>query len=617
MAIKHLVAFGLFLGAGAFQIYRVKDVDHYNVGDACVSALTADIACNSHIRSFMQPRYRYSLRNVTLTDEICTDSCSASLRKWFNTVSKECADKDFGSSDAVPTRYGGNIWAGWNETYIIHEFTDVEENEDMPRAELCHPCYGRRLAMMQSSQYSVYNEYYKEQLERIYKTCGGSGPTEIPPPLVKEEDQERFCLTSKYHTTKEGETCDSISKTYGVSGALLYMGNQEAIGDCRNVPTGLKLCIPMKCDTYYVQPDDTCFKIETSLGIRWDTIHYYNSWVRPDCTDLQTATDFYGKSVCISPLGGASVLTEMQKPSRISRFQHKYSSSNGPNILRIPPPEGVEVAEGTTPMCGSWHVVTESDTCTSICRENDICNHNLMYDMNPSLRKQKCTESLVPGVALCVIPVSGWNVNKGDVNDEYTSDRGACFNLFRGPEKSGFPCETSASTLMCAISNGGSIRNRSRRGWRRRPHYPDIPGGGPVWTDWKDAPKNIKIFMEEIQNLNAVLSQIDSSIRLNPDYAAAFRGSSSLLFSRLGNPPPGSGLKSPLEICQDELTTMLVELKRKSECQHRSWERLKSTFLAKNTRDAIEDLHRQYRILHDTRMVEAALLGADTSKEIK
>ncbi|KAF4998533.1 hypothetical protein FDECE_11751 [Fusarium decemcellulare] len=135
--------------------------------------------------------------------------------------------------------------------------------------------------------------------------------------------------------------------------------------------------------------------------------------------------------------------------------------------------------------------------------------------------------------------------------------------------------------------------------------------------DWKDAPKNIKTFIDEIQNLNAVLSQIDSSIRLNPDYAAAFRGSSSILFSPLGNPPSGSGLKSPLEICQDELTTMLTELKRKRKDQHRSWERLKNTFLAKNTRDAVEGLHRQYRTLHDTLMVDAALLGSDTSKEIK
>ncbi|KAF4998534.1 hypothetical protein FDECE_11752 [Fusarium decemcellulare] len=433
MAIRYLVAFGLFFGAGAFQIYHVEDVDHYNVGAACVNALSTDITCHSYIRSFMQPRYRYSLRNVSLTDEICTDSCSASLRKWFNTVSKECGDKDFGSSDAVPTRYGGNIWAGWNETCfkdpktkrycndIIDEFSDVEESEEMPRAELCHPCYRRHLAMMQSSQYSVYNEYYKEQLELIYKTCGGSGPTEIPPPLVKEEDLEKFCLTSKYHMTKEGETCDSISKTYGVSGALLYMGNQEAIGDCREVPAGLKLCLPMKCDTYYVKPDETCFKIETSLGIRWDTIHYYNSWVNPDCTNLQTATDFYGKSVCISPLGGASVLTEMQKPSRSSRVQHKYSSGNTPSVLRTSPPEGVEVAEGTTLMCGSWHVVTESDTCRSICVEKNICDGNLMYDMNPSLSKKKCTKSLVPGVALCVTPISGWNVNEEDVNDEYTS----------------------------------------------------------------------------------------------------------------------------------------------------------------------------------------------------
>lgn len=119
MAIfRHLVAFGLFLSVGAFRIYEAADLDNYDVGDACVSALSADIACNSYIRSFMQLSYRGSLENVTLTDEICTGTCSGSLRKWFDAVSKDCAGKSFGSSGTIATQYGGNIWAGWNETCV-------------------------------------------------------------------------------------------------------------------------------------------------------------------------------------------------------------------------------------------------------------------------------------------------------------------------------------------------------------------------------------------------------------------------------------------------------------------------------------------------------------------
>ncbi|KAM0424888.1 hypothetical protein ACHAPT_009944 [Fusarium lateritium] len=282
----------------------------------------------------------------------------------------------------------------------------------MPREELCHICYRRRLAMMQTSQYSIYDEYYKEELERVYKTCGGSGPTEIPPPLKEEVEEPAFCLTSKHYTTKEGDTCDSISKASGVSGALLYIGNQEAIVDCRKVPVGLRLCLPMTCKTYYVQPDDTCFSIETSQGIRWDDVQFYNSWVNRGCTNLQTGTDFYGKSICISPLG-----EETSAATKASNIQRTMSRGNGPTFVRIAPPEDAEVAEDTTLNCGKWHVVTESDTCGGICKENGICKDNLIYEINPSLGKEKCTESLVPGVALCVAPISGWNVTYESTGD--------------------------------------------------------------------------------------------------------------------------------------------------------------------------------------------------------
>ncbi|KPM44181.1 hypothetical protein AK830_g2384 [Neonectria ditissima] len=415
--LKHLVGFGLFLGIRAFRIYEDTDLDNYDVGDACVSALSADIACHPEIHSFLQPSYRGSLENVTLTDEICTGTCSASLRKWFNTVSNDCAGKSDEFNGNPPTRYGGYVWAGWNETCvkdpktkkycndIIDGFSDVKDGESLPHAELCHVCYLRRLAMMQSSQYSIYDEYYKEELELVYKTCGGSGPTDIPPPLKEGEMKTEFCMTSKYYTTVEGDTCDSISKASGVSGAFLYMSNQEAVGDCREVPAGLRLCLPMTCKTYYVQPDDTCFGIETSLGIRWDDAQYYNSWVNRDCSNLQTATDFYGRSICISPLGDTSSAT------KASSIQRKISSGNGPTVVRIPSPRDAKVAEGTTLNCGKWHVTTKSDTCDEICKANDICEGTLMFDINPSLvSKEQCTANLVPGMALCMAPISGWNV---------------------------------------------------------------------------------------------------------------------------------------------------------------------------------------------------------------
>ncbi|KAJ3462344.1 hypothetical protein MRS44_007130 [Fusarium solani] len=116
-------------------------------------------------------------------------------------------------------------------------------------------------------------------------------------------------------------------------------------------------------------------------------------------------TEWYGRNVCISPLGDASSAFE------VSSIRRKVSSGNGPNIVLIAPPEDAEVAEDTTLNCGKWHVVEKGDTCESICKESNICEGTLFFDINPSLAagKDKCTASLVPGVALCVAPISGWN----------------------------------------------------------------------------------------------------------------------------------------------------------------------------------------------------------------
>ncbi|RKK66488.1 hypothetical protein BFJ69_g15352 [Fusarium oxysporum] len=364
--LKHLLSLGLVVSAGAFRIYEADDLN--NVDESCSSALLADINCHPQIRSFVALRYRGSLENVTLTDEICVEPCSVSLRGWFNTVAEKC-NVDDSDSDTIPMQLGGNIWAGWNETCIkdhktkkycndiIDEFPKL--GDDMPLEDLCHPCYRRRLAIMQSSQYSIYNEYYKGKLERIYRTCGGSGPTDIPLPLIPEEKEPPFCFKNKWYTTRKGDTCDSISKDKGVSGAMLYMGNQDVIDDCHKIPKGLELCIPMSCKTYYV-----------------------------------------------SPLGDAKTLAAIKEEWSDQRV---LSSGKTPNILPALPPKDVEVAKGTTLHCGSWHVVKKTDTCDDLCEDNNVFHRYLLYKANPSLDMKRCEESLVPGTALCVSPLSGWD----------------------------------------------------------------------------------------------------------------------------------------------------------------------------------------------------------------
>jgi hypothetical protein len=287
---------------------------------------------------------------------------------------------------------------------VIANFTEVDSIEQLPRAELCHTCHARRLAVMQASQYSIYDQNYKTQLEYIYKTCGTKGPTEIPPPLDKPDPVvQPYCLSGKRYTTKQGDTCQSISSGSSISAPFLYMGNQDLIKNCSSIPAGLSLCMPITCLTHTLQPAETCFQVERALGLEYGMVQRYNSWVDGACTNLQPATDFYGKVICVSPQGGTFV-----NPTKPALPNPTPVPADGHTKTKIPPPEGASVAEGTTMECGKWHVVVSGDLCVKICLANGI-DTLLFHEVNPSLAAgDGCDSSLKEKTALCAGPTYNW-----------------------------------------------------------------------------------------------------------------------------------------------------------------------------------------------------------------
>lgn len=287
---------------------------------------------------------------------------------------------------------------------IITNFTLVDDYTQMPQIELCHTCNIRRLAFMQSSQYSIYDGFYKVELEYVYSKCGVSGPTDIPPPLtVGDPPAAPYCVTGKRYTTVAGNTCESISSKTSVSSAALYMGNQELVKDCGNVTAGLSLCVPITCQIYRVQPQDTCLSIEASLNLESDILRNYNSWLTWDCQNLQPATDFYGKNICVSPQGGTFTGTAKPNPPLPT------GGSGGYTDIAVPPPQGATVAPGTTLNCGRWYVVAIEDTCGSICVRAGV-TISMLKMVNPSVDTAACSLSLRPGTALCTGPTYRWNV---------------------------------------------------------------------------------------------------------------------------------------------------------------------------------------------------------------
>lgn len=267
-----------------------------------------------------------------------------------------------------------------------------------------YSCHVRKLAMMQSSKYSVYNEMYKEQLEYVYAKCGLQGPTAIPESVEIVQPQEPpFCLSGKRYKTKVGDSCESIANSTSVSGAALYMGNQDLITDCSDIQAGLSICLPLTCITHHLQPSDTCFSVERSRGIGFGMLQRYNSWIDSACTNLQTGTGFYGKTICVSPQGGESV-----NPPTPPVVDGSPKTSDGYTRVKTPPPVGATVAKGTTMICGKWHLVSQDDSCVKICLTNGI-DTTLFHQVNPSLAAgEDCTSSLKVGTALCTGPNYEW-----------------------------------------------------------------------------------------------------------------------------------------------------------------------------------------------------------------
>jgi hypothetical protein len=136
--------------------------------------------------------------------------------------------------------------------------------------------------------------------------------------------------------------------------------------------------------------------------------------------------------------------------------------------------------------------------------------------------------------------------------------------------------------------------------------------------DWKDAPHDVKSFLVELQTLNTVLSVTNTNIILNPDFAEAFQNRPSIFLSQLGpNAPSTTDTKLMLQICEKELKDLLKELEKRAKGHRVGWERLKGAFLAKNTRESVENFHRQCQALNNMVSIDAAVLGVTAYKEVK
>src|SRR5262245_10059730 len=74
--------------------------------------------------------------------------------------------------------------------------------------------------------------------------------------------------------------------------------------------------------------------------------------------------------------------------------------------------------------------------------------------------------------------------------------------------------------------------------------------------DWKDAPADARSFVAELQALKTVLSETNTNLILNGDFADAFHGRHSALLSQLGPLAHGTDTATMVSACQVELESL-------------------------------------------------------------
>ncbi|GKT57827.1 hypothetical protein ColTof4_09810 [Colletotrichum tofieldiae] len=135
--------------------------------------------------------------------------------------------------------------------------------------------------------------------------------------------------------------------------------------------------------------------------------------------------------------------------------------------------------------------------------------------------------------------------------------------------------------------------------------------------DWKDAPSDARNFVTEIQTLKTVLSETNTNVLLNDDFKVAFHGRRSTLLTQLGDDMKATSTLAMVSTCRKELDNLLDDLSKRSGGHRVGWERLKGAFVARKTRESVENLQRQCQSLNSLMAVDALTLGARIYREVK
>ncbi|WVO18003.1 hypothetical protein L204_105701 [Cryptococcus depauperatus] len=103
-------------------------------------------------------------------------------------------------------------------------------------------------------------------------------------------------------TINEGDTCDSISRQYGVSTYQLALVNDATIDEnCENLQPGTTICLGIQehdcTKVYTVVANDTCNWVQQMYGISNETLWANNPQIDATCDNI-----YVGEVLCVDTM---------------------------------------------------------------------------------------------------------------------------------------------------------------------------------------------------------------------------------------------------------------------------------------------------------------------------
>ncbi|KAF5557747.1 hypothetical protein FNAPI_5340 [Fusarium napiforme] len=211
-------ACNLYLIADAFQLYGSGTGASWSdvQPEACIKALTAEINCNEYVYYYSYGWFPVLLDDDgnEITHDICTKTCSRSLKTLNTAVHQECDLEDL----IAP---GDNIWRSWNLTCD----TDAETgryctgpHDIIPTTDLCRPCHIRHIFNLdldlpnyRSTGFDPKKKrYFKDLRARVYMECPKEALAESFAPISQE---------GASNTTESAQETSTMSDTGSTTAA--------------------------------------------------------------------------------------------------------------------------------------------------------------------------------------------------------------------------------------------------------------------------------------------------------------------------------------------------------------------------------------------------------------